>query len=256
MVEVGSGGAQVLADFTTLVACCVNERGLNSIVPAPDFESSGRFYAAYAGTIAAGGEEGDIHVDSFRPEPLPGNGLIREPIIEIDHDQNTDHYGGQLQFGPDGDLYISVGDGAGGGDPLGSGQSIETLLGKILRIEPRPGETPAYMIPVGNPFSGVSGEDEIWAYGLRNPWRFSFDRLSGDLVIGDVGQGLREEIDYAPSPAVPVASAVPVPTTAGTAARASASFPPHRLSAAQPRTSSSRPSTTRTPLPMERTAAL
>jgi hypothetical protein len=97
-------------------------------------------------------------------------------------------------------LYVSTGDGGGAGDPLGSGQSLETLLGKILRIDPRPGEEPSYRIPAGNPFAGKPGLDEIWSYGLRNPWRFSFDQANGDMVIGDVGQGAREEVDLAPSP--------------------------------------------------------
>lgn len=204
LIEVSAAGQAVLADFSALVSCCSDERGLNSIVLAPDFGESGRFYAAYAGTSAAGGQAGDLHIDSFRLAPIAGDDLIREPILAIDHDQNGDHYGGQLQFGPDGYLYISVGDGGGAGDPLGSGQSVETLLGKILRIDPQPGEVPAHTSPDGNPFVSVSGLDEIWAYGLRNPWRFSFDRATGDMTIGDVGQGLREEIDYSPSPATGV----------------------------------------------------
>jgi hypothetical protein len=105
-----------------------------------------------------------------------------------------------LQLGPDGHLYVSLGDGGGGGDPLGSGQNTETLLGKILRIDPRPGQEPPYAIPAGNPFVGAPGRDEIWAHGLRNPWRLSFDRASGDIVIADVGQDSHEEIDFAPSP--------------------------------------------------------
>lgn len=185
---------------TTLVACCESERGLLSIAPAPDFATSGRFYAAYTGTEAAGSEEGDVHLDAFRPAGGGSDALLREPILAIPHSQMANHNGGQLEWGPDGYLYMSVGDGGGTGDPLGSGQNVETLLGKILRIEPRPGAEPPYAIPPGNPFVGQPGRDEIWAYGLRNPWRFSFDRLSGDMVIGDVGQGEREEVDFASSP--------------------------------------------------------
>jgi hypothetical protein len=201
VVEVGTGGTKLLADLTSLVSCCEGERGLLSIVPAPDFDSTGRFYADYAGTPAAGGQEGDIHLDSFRPDPQNGSSLIREPILSIEHSLHDNHHGGQLQFGPDGDLYVSVGDGGGAGDPLESGQNTETLLGKILRIEPHPGLKPPYTVPPDNPFVGKTGRDEIWAYGLRNPWRFSFDRAGGGMVIGDVGQDEREEVDYAPSSA-------------------------------------------------------
>jgi hypothetical protein len=200
VIEASPSGTRQLADLGSLVSCCESERGLLSIAPAPDFDSSGRFYADYTGTEAAGGQEGDIHVDSFRPDSAAPGQLIREPIISIGHSTFGNHNGGQLQFGPDGHLYISVGDGGGGGDPLESGQDTETLLGKILRIDPRPGQAPPYAIPAGNPFVGGPGRDEIWAYGLRNPWRFSFDRLSGDMVIGDVGQDTREEVDFAPSP--------------------------------------------------------
>jgi Glucose / Sorbosone dehydrogenase len=198
--EVTAGAVTPIADITSLVTCCEVERGLLSIAPAPDFDSSGRFYVAYTGKPAAGGAEGDVHVDSFRPGSAV-NAPIREPIISIGHAANPNHNGGELQFGPDGDLYISLGDGGGGGDPLHSGQDTEALLGKILRIDPHPGQSPAYSIPPGNPFGAGPGRDEIWAYGLRNPWRFSFDRASGDMVIADVGQGVREEVDFAPSPA-------------------------------------------------------
>jgi hypothetical protein len=196
--EVVGGTVTPIADLSTLVTCCEVERGLLSIVPAPDFDSSGRFYAAYTGTSAAGGAVGDVHVDSFRPGS-GGGPLIRDPILSVAHSANANHNGGQLQFGPDGHLYISLGDGGGGGDPLESGQNTEVLLGKILRIDPHPGQSPAYSIPSGNPFATGPGRDEIWAYGLRNPWRFSFDRASGDMVIGDVGQDTREEVDFAPS---------------------------------------------------------
>jgi hypothetical protein len=196
--EVLPGAVAPIADLRSLVTCCEVERGLLSIAPAADFNSSGRFYAAYTGTPAAGGAEGDVHIDSFRPNPA-GGAPIREPILSVGHALNANHNGGQLQFGPDGHLYISLGDGGGGGDPLGSGQDTEVLLGKILRIDPHPGQSPTYSIPAGNPFASGPGRDEVWAYGLRNPWRFSFDRATGDTVIADVGQDTREEIDFAPS---------------------------------------------------------
>jgi glucose/sorbosone dehydrogenase len=201
---VDATGVSLFGELESLVSCCTSERGLLSIAPAPDFPTSERFYAAYTGTSAAGDAEGDIHIDAFTPEPGGGGDLVREPILAIDHDDFPTHHGGQLQFGPDGFLYISTGDGGGAGDPLESGQDLETLLGKVLRIDPRPGETPPYEIPPGNPFAAQPGLDEIWAYGLRNPWRFSFDRSSGDMIIADVGQALREEIDHKPSPATGV----------------------------------------------------
>lgn len=181
IVRVDGIASSVFADVSDLVECCESERGLLSIAMAPDFDVSGRFYAAYTGTAAAGGAVGDLHVDAFRHD---GASLVREPLFSVGHALNPNHNGGQLQLGPDGSLYISTGDGGGGGDPLESGQDPESLLGKILRLEPRPGAEP-----------------QIWSLGLRNPWRFSFDRTSGDMVIADVGQGLREEIDLAPGPA-------------------------------------------------------
>jgi hypothetical protein len=197
VIEGGPEGVSQLLDFSALVTCCESERGLGSIAPAPDFAVSGRIYAAYTGTPAAGGAEGDVHIDSFRPGPE--GQTIREPILSIDHSLRPNHNGGQLQFGPDGHLYVALGDGGGAGDPDGNGQDIETLLGKIIRIDPRPGQAPSYAIPLGNPFSSAPGRDEIWAFGLRNPWRFSFDRASGDMVIADVGQEEREEVNLAPS---------------------------------------------------------
>jgi hypothetical protein len=180
VVEDDAGSRSVFADLTDLVSCCESERGLLSIALAPDFAGSGRFYAAYAGEPAAGGAEGDVHVDAFHHE---GGALVREPLFSVGHATNANHNGGQLEFGPDGNLYISVGDGGGGGDPFESGQDLGSLLGKILRLEP-----------------GSGAEPRIWSYGLRNPWRFSFDRATGNMVIGDVGQGAHEEVDLAPGP--------------------------------------------------------
>ncbi|MFD9030244.1 PQQ-dependent sugar dehydrogenase [Streptomyces sp. NPDC059567] len=110
----------------------------------------------------------------------------------------ANHNGGDIKFGPDGYLYIAFGDGGAGGDPHGNGQKLDTLLGKLLRIDPHSGKP--YAIPADNPFvDDPNAKDEIWAYGLRNPWRFSFDSHTGDLLIGDVGQNDWEEIDRAPA---------------------------------------------------------
>ena len=196
IVEARGEERTVWADLQDLVLCCVGERGLLSIAPAPDFHTSDRLYVAYTGKVAAGGEAGDIHIDSFRHS---AGALVREPILDVPHSDEPNHNGGQLQFGPDGRLYASFGDGGGGGDPFDNGQDLETLLGKMIRIDPRPGAgLPSYVVPGDNPFIGMPAFDEIWSYGLRNPWRFSFDRGSGDMVIGDRGQNAREEIDLAP----------------------------------------------------------
>ncbi|MFH9296489.1 PQQ-dependent sugar dehydrogenase [Streptomyces sp. NPDC017520] len=110
----------------------------------------------------------------------------------------ANHNGGDIKFGPDGYLYIAFGDGGSGGDPHGNGQKLDTLLGKLLRIDPSGGDP--YAIPADNPFvDDANAKDEIWSYGLRNPWRFSFDAGTGDLLIGDVGQSDWEEIDWAPA---------------------------------------------------------
>jgi hypothetical protein len=194
---VENGAVTTFADIGTAVSCCTGERGLQSIALAPDFAATGRFYVAYTGEE----EPGEIHIAEMQ---TPG-GPLRN-MLTIPHPTEANHIGGQLQFGPDGDLYISTGDGGGSNDPFQNAQDLESPLGKILRIEPDPGgAAPYYTVPADNPFAADGYPAEtIWAYGLRNPFRFSFDRLSGDLVIGDVGQAQREEIDFAPSPAAGV----------------------------------------------------
>jgi glucose/arabinose dehydrogenase len=150
----------------------------------------------YADYTDAGG---NTHVTQWtfaggRAQPQSERGIlfVRQPY--------SNHNGGQIVFGPDGDLYIALGDGGSGGDPQGNGQNLGTLLGKILRIRPTPGGPKPYEVPGDNPFVGRAGaRPEIWAYGLRNPWRFTFDRLTGDLWIGDVGQSLWEEVDVQPA---------------------------------------------------------
>jgi glucose/arabinose dehydrogenase len=123
----------------------------------------------------------------------------RRELLRVE-DPYPNHNGGHLALGPDGYLYIGLGDGGSGGDPHGHGQDTDTLLGSILRIDPTaPPADGEYGIPADNPFAASGGEPEIWLYGVRNPWRFSFDRATGDLWIGDVGQGEVEEIDRLPA---------------------------------------------------------
>ena len=186
-------------NITNRVNCSSSERGLLSMTFPPDYASKNYFYVFYTQSNGALNVS-RFHVPSGTPDQADSNS--EEIILTIPHSTYSNHNGGKLLFGNDGYLYFSVGDGGGGGDPLGSGQNINTLLGKILRIDVESGATP-YAIPPGNPFVGVNGLDEIWAYGLRNPWRISFDRLTHDLYIADVGQGAWEEIDvqFAPGTA-------------------------------------------------------
>jgi glucose/arabinose dehydrogenase len=171
-----------------------DERGLLSIAFAPDYVQSGRFYAYYTSRKPPAARAGDVVIDEFRrsaANPEVADPATRRTLVAIDHDDYQNHNGGQLAFGPDGMLYAGTGDGGGGGDPLGSGQSTGSLLGKVLRLDVRPG---AALALADNPF-GAAGP-QAWAMGFRNPFRFSFDRLTGDLAIGDVGQDEVEEIDF------------------------------------------------------------
>ncbi len=187
--------ARPFLNIAALVEAQGEEQGLLGLVFAPDYASSGVFYVDY--TVPGN----DIEIAQYRRSA--GNPDLAEPssahvLLRIDHHRNTNHNAGQLAFGPEGDLYIGVGDGGSEDDPEDNGQNTDTLLGKILRIAPS--ADGGYAIPRGNPFAGQAGrQPAIWAYGLRNPWRFSFDRDTGALIIGDVGQDLQEEIDYAPA---------------------------------------------------------
>jgi glucose/arabinose dehydrogenase len=136
---------------------------------------------------------------SVTDDPNVADPASESIVLSIDHTAFSNHNGGQLAFGPrDGYLYIGPGDGGGAGDPLGNAQNLASLLGKLLRIDVESGVAP-YGIPPDNPFVGVEGRPEIWAMGLRNPWRFSFDSQTQDLFIADVGQNLYEEIDFQPA---------------------------------------------------------
>ncbi len=195
---VQGGSVSTFADLSSLVECCEGERGLWSMALAPDFDTTGHFYVDYAGRETPG----EIHVDELTASGDSTSIATRRPVLTIPHPEAADHNGGQLQFGPDGYLYISTGDGGGPDDRFHNAQDLTKPLGKILRIDPSPSGLLPYTVPPGNPFAGIPGDYKpIWSFGLRNPFRFSFDRLTGDMIIGDVGQDEREEIDFAASPA-------------------------------------------------------
>jgi glucose/arabinose dehydrogenase len=188
----GHRAARPFLDITHSVNSSGNEQGLLSMAFAPDYQKSGRFYVDYTGA------NGDIHVVEFRRSAHSANlanASSARTVIVVAHHDADNHNGGQLQFGPDDDLYIGIGDGGSEDDPHNYGQNTHVLVGKLLRVAPKPNG--GYTIPSGNPFKGTGRRGAIWAYGLRNPYRFSFDRRTGDLIIGDVGQDKWEEIDFA-----------------------------------------------------------
>jgi glucose/arabinose dehydrogenase len=188
-------GTRVLAtpflNLASSISCC-GERGLLSLAFHPKYANNGFFYVLYT---APGG---DVTLARFKVSSSNrnvANAGSKLVLLTIPHSQNSNHNGGKLLFGKDGYLYVSVGDGGGADDPDDNGQDLGTLLGKLLRIDVN-GATP-YRIPASNPFVGVAGaRAEIWAYGLRNLWRFSFDRSNGNLYLADVGQNDWEEISF------------------------------------------------------------
>lgn len=169
------------------------ERGLLSVAFPPDYPQSKRFYAYYTDN------DGNIRIDEFkRASATRAAAGSRRKVIVIPHPVNANHNGGQLQFLGN-LLYFGTGDGGSGGDPPNNAQNKGVLLGKLLRIDPRPAGGKPYTVPASNPFVGKPGRDEIYSYGLRNPFRFSFDTTSAKqprLAIGDVGQNEFEEVDY------------------------------------------------------------
>jgi putative cell wall-binding protein/glucose/arabinose dehydrogenase len=171
------------------------ERGLLGLAFPPGFAAKRYFYVDYTDL------NGDTVIARYRvsaTDPDVADPASEQVLLRIDQPY-ANHNGGQISFGPDGYLYIAMGDGGSGGDPLGNGQKTNTLLGKILRIDTESGATP-YGVPASNPFVGNAAyRPEIWALGLRNPWRFSWDRATGALWIADVGQNAIEEIDYEPA---------------------------------------------------------
>lgn len=189
----GQRDSQPFLDITSRVNRGGNEQGLLGLAFAPDFEKSGRFYINYTGKNKATYIE---RLFATGPDFDRADDSKTEHLLHFDQPWDN-HNGGWLDFGPDGYLYIGTGDGGSGNDPHDNGQKLETLLGKILRLDVSPEK--GFRSPADNPFVGKDGMDEIWAYGLRNPWRCSFDRKTGDLWIGDVGQNHWEEINFMPA---------------------------------------------------------
>jgi glucose/arabinose dehydrogenase len=190
----GTREGRPFLDLSDEVSCC-GEQGLLSIAFAPDYRRSGLVYADYTDRA------GDTRVVEYRrssSDPLtvdPGSARV---VLRVDQ-PFPNHNGGLLMFGPDRLLYVGLGDGGPDGDPDRRGQDLGTLLGKILRIDPQPSGGRPYSAPASNPFVDRPGaRPEIYSYGLRNPWRFSFDRRTGALAMGDVGESQWEEIDLVP----------------------------------------------------------
>jgi glucose/arabinose dehydrogenase len=196
-IIVMNGGRRVgrpFLDIRSRVGYDGAERGLLSIAFPPDYKESGRFY------VYDVDKAGSIEIDEFhRQSPTRAAPKSRRTVITIPHPTNANHNGGQMQFLGD-DLYFGTGDGGAGGDPPNNAQNKDVLLGKLLRIDPLPAAGKPYTVPATNPFVGGGGRPEIYSYGLRNPFRFSFDSVTNPqeprIAIGDVGQNKFEEVDY------------------------------------------------------------
>jgi hypothetical protein len=184
VVKIIGGGT--FLDVTALTESGFEEQGLLSIAFPPDYATSGLFY----GFLTAKPDD-SLRVLEFRrsADPNRADASYARVVVSIPHPDDVNHDGGQLQFGPDGFLYVGTGDGGGADDPGNDGQNLSSELGKILRVNAGTGTAAA-----GNPFG-----TRVWSYGLRNPWRFTFDRATGDLLIGDVGQDDWEEVDWSPA---------------------------------------------------------
>jgi len=184
---------QPFLDVSELVSRDASERGLLGLAFHPDYGQNGQFFINYTDI------QGDTMIARYRVSSDNPNAAAQDsvsPILRIDQPY-ANHNGGDIAFGPDGYLYIGMGDGGSAGDPQGNGQDPEALLGKMLRIDVN--DDP-YAIPADNPYtSNPTFAEEVWALGLRNPWRFSFDRETGDLYMGDVGQNQVEEVNFQPA---------------------------------------------------------
>lgn len=192
VIENGVTFEQPFLDINAEVGNGGNEQGLLGLAFHPDFQNNGFFYVNYTGV------DGNTVISRFHvsADPNVGDPASETHLLDV-HQPYENHNGGNLVFGPDGYLYIGLGDGGSGGDPQGNGQNLDALLGKMLRIDVDTAEP--YGIPADNPFANGGGAPEVWAFGLRNPWRYSFDRLTGDLYLADVGQGSWEEVNFLPA---------------------------------------------------------
>jgi glucose/arabinose dehydrogenase len=198
-IRIMAGGAllpRAFLDISTRVSRG-SEQGLLGLAFHPQYGSNGKFYVDYTDG------QGDTRVVEFLVSSDPDVASTTERLILTVDQPYPNHNAGQLAFGPDGFLYVGLGDGGSAGDPGDRAQNPDSLLGKMLRINvdaPDPAAGTEYSIPPGNPFVGRSGyRPEIWALGLRNPWRYAFDRATGNLYIADVGQNLWEEVDVEPA---------------------------------------------------------
>ena len=195
VAQPGAATTTVFMDISSRVLSSGNEQGLLGLAFHPQYIVNGRFFVYYNRP-----GDGAIVIAEYRvlsSNPNAGNSASEIVLLTIPHPTNTNHNGGMIEFGPDGFLYAGVGDGGSANDPPNNAQNINALLGKILRIDvDHPNGSIPYSSPPDNPFFGsTAGADEIYAIGMRNPWRYSFDRGTGALYVGDVGQGAREEID-------------------------------------------------------------
>lgn len=192
IIKDGTVLATPFLSITNLVECC-GERGLLGLAFHPDYSTNRFFYVYYTREPDGALAITRYTTPSGTPDEADPDSAV--PLLTIPHPGHANHNGGQLAFSPvNGYLYAGTGDGGGAGDPDRNAQDKDSLLGKILRLNVT--NVATYTIPMDNPYVGVAGDDRIWAIGLRNPWRFSFDRVTGDLYIGDVGQGDWEEIDF------------------------------------------------------------
>jgi glucose/arabinose dehydrogenase len=196
-IRIISGGSLLgspFLDISSKVNFDGGEQGLLGLAFHPNYSSNRRFYVDYD---RLSGAQIQTVIAEYQLTADPNAADVASERILFTVDQPfANHKGGQLAFGPDGFLYIAFGDGGSGGDPLGNGQNRQTLLGKIARIDVDHTDTGLqYAIPPDNPFAGTTDRGEIWAYGFRNPWRFSFDKSTGRLFVADVGQDKFEEVD-------------------------------------------------------------
>jgi glucose/arabinose dehydrogenase len=197
LIKIVSGTNVLATPFLNISTLLLNsgEQGLLGLAFDPGYSTNGNFFVYYTHT------SGDSNIVARFKDAVPSTNWVnpssRTEVITLTHTNQPNHNGGCIAFGPDGYLYIATGDGGGSCDTLRNSQNINSPLGKILRLNIN--TTSGYLIPPTNPYVGVAGLDEIWAIGLRNPWRFSFDRVTGDLWIGDVGQSgaiVREEVNF------------------------------------------------------------